>query len=50
MTIVRVGLAETKNYSDGWDAVFGRGKSTKAAGKSKSSAKKKAVKRGKRKR
>jgi len=27
MSIVRVGLAETKNYSDGWDAIFGKGKS-----------------------
>lgn len=29
MTIVRVGLAETKNYGTGWDSIFGKGKKTK---------------------
>lgn len=23
MSIVRIGLAETKNFSEGWDAIFG---------------------------
>jgi hypothetical protein len=34
MSIVRVGLAETRNYGDGWDAVFSKkkaGKSSKAS-------------------
>ena len=39
MSIVRVGLAETKNYSDGWDGVFGGKK--KRAKPAKTSAKKK---------
>jgi hypothetical protein len=39
MSIIRVGLAETKNYSDGWDAIFAKKK--KAAAKPKASAKKK---------
>ena len=39
MSIVRVGLAETKNYAGGWDSIFGgRKKSAKPA---KASAKKK---------
>ena len=25
MSIVRIGLAETKNFSDGWDAIFEQG-------------------------
>ena len=29
MSIVRVGLAETKNYADGWEAIFGKGKNKK---------------------
>lgn len=29
MSIVRIGLAETKNFSEGYDAIFGR-KSAKA--------------------
>lgn len=45
MTIVRVGLAENKSYGEGWDAIFGGGKS-KASKKSpaKATAKKKAAK------
>lgn len=30
MSIVRVGLAETKDFSDGWDRIFGK-KDDKAA-------------------
>ena len=26
MSIVRIGMAETKNYSDGYDAIFGKKK------------------------
>ena len=32
MSIVRIGLAETKNFSEGWDAIFGT-KKKKPAGK-----------------
>ena len=42
MSIVRVGLAETKNYSDGWDGVFGGKK--KPAKATKTSARKKSSK------
>ena len=45
MTIVRVGLAETKNYADGWDAIFSKGK----AKTPKAAAKKKPAKRTKKK-
>ncbi len=31
MTIVRVGLAETKDYGDGWNAIFGKKRSAKPA-------------------
>ena len=42
MTIVRVGLAETKNYAEGWDQIFrGKKKPAKAA---KSTARKKPAK------
>lgn len=41
MSIVRVGLAETKNYSGGWDAIFAKGKAAKAAKASAASGKKK---------
>ncbi len=30
MSIVRVGLAETKNFAGGYDAIFGKKKATKA--------------------
>ena len=48
MSIVRIGLAETKGFSDGYDAIFGGKKKTEAAAqepkqpakKSKASAKK----------
>jgi hypothetical protein len=29
VSIVRIGLAETKNFSDGYDAIFGKKKATK---------------------
>jgi hypothetical protein len=49
VSIVRIGLAETKGFSDGYDAIFG-GKKPAAAKASKKKAKKKApVKKAKRK-
>jgi hypothetical protein len=42
MSIVRVGLAETKNYSGGWDNIFG-GKKKPAKG-AKASVRKKSSK------
>ena len=47
MSIVRVGLAETKNFSDGYDAIFGKKKLApkKATGKMRAGkVKKKAAK------
>ncbi len=44
MSIVRVGLAETKDYSGGWDAIFGKGGKPKRAKPAKASAKRKAAK------
>jgi hypothetical protein len=41
VSIVRVGLAETKNFSEGYDAIFGKRKSAPAKPK-KSAVKKKA--------
>jgi hypothetical protein len=41
MSIVRVGLAETKNFSDGWDAIFAKGKAVKPAKASAPTKKKK---------
>jgi len=38
MSIVRIGLAETKNFSDGYDAIFGKKKA--AAKKPAANAKK----------
>lgn len=40
MSIVRVGLAETKNFAEGYDAIFGK-KKTGESKKSKTAAKKK---------
>ena len=45
MSIVRIGLAETKGFSDGYDAIFGgrrpaAAKATKKKAKKKASAKK----------
>ncbi len=31
MSIVRVGLAETKNFAEGYEAIFGKKKATKEA-------------------
>jgi hypothetical protein len=31
MSIVRIGLAETKNFAEGYDAIFGNKKPAKAA-------------------
>ena len=47
MSIVRIGLAETKNFSDGYDAIFGKKKSTPK--KPMAKAKKPAVKKAKKK-
>jgi len=33
MSIIRVGLAETKNFSDGYDAIFGKKKDKEEAKK-----------------
>jgi hypothetical protein len=46
MTIVRVGLSETRKYAEGWDSIFGKKKKpAKAAAKAKKKpAKKKARK------
>ncbi len=38
MSIVRVGLAETKNYSEGYDAIFGKKKAEKDDGKTSAKA------------
>jgi hypothetical protein len=39
VSIVRVGLAETKNFADGYDAIFGKKDNTKAPAKKKTKAK-----------
>ena len=42
MSIVRIGLAETKNFADGYEAIFGKKKAKrKPAGRTKASARKK---------
>lgn len=48
MSIVRVGLAETKNFAEGYDAIFGKKKSaenkkTKTVAKSSTAKKKKKI-------
>ncbi len=35
MSIIRVGLAETKGFDEGWDAIFGKKKKGPAATKAK---------------
>jgi hypothetical protein len=41
VSIIRVGLSQTRKYSEGWDAIFGKGKGQKKAAKpAKVSAKK----------
>ena len=50
MSIVRVGLAETKNFSEGYDAIFGKKKAAAAKkDKPKPAAKPKAAKPAKKK-
>jgi hypothetical protein len=50
VSIVRIGLAETKGFSDGYDAIFGGKKPAAArASKKKTSAKRKTAKRAKKK-
>ncbi len=46
MSIVRIGLAETKNFAEGYDAIFNKKKQSKKAPEAvaKASAKKKAKK------
>lgn len=46
MSIVRIGLAETKNFSEGYDAIFGKKKKGKktASATSKAGGKKRAKK------
>ena len=43
MSIVRIGLAETKHFSEGWDAIFGnkKKKPRKTVGSAKPSKRKK---------
>lgn len=31
MSIVRIGLAETKKFAEGWDAIFGKSPSKRAS-------------------
>jgi hypothetical protein len=40
MSIVRIGLAETKNFSDGYDAIFGKKKAAKSSAPKAKKAKK----------
>ncbi len=54
MSIVRVGLAETKKFAEGYDAIFGKktgksdkAKKSKAAGKSAPAKKKKTARKKK---
>ena len=39
MSIVRVGLAETKNFAEGYEAIFGKAKTEGPQGKARSSRK-----------
>lgn len=48
MSIVRVGLAETRNFAEGWDTIFG-GKKPKGTKSPKTSANKKTAKKSKKK-
>ena len=52
MSIVRVGLSETRNFADGYDAIFGKKKGSQAkkpAASAKSATGKKKKKTGKKK-
>lgn len=44
VSIVRVGLAETKKFSDGYDAIFGKKKPAASTAKSQQGKKKKSKK------
>ncbi|MBY0528327.1 MAG: hypothetical protein K2R98_33360 [Gemmataceae bacterium] len=44
MSIIRVGLAQTQKYSEGYEAIFGGGKKAEPAKKAKASAKSSAAK------
>lgn len=41
MSIVRVGLAETKNFAEGYDAIFGKKKAEETKAEQKTGKKKK---------
>jgi hypothetical protein len=45
VSIVRVGLSETKKFADGYEAIFGKKKKTSQAKKPKASAKRTSPKR-----
>lgn len=49
MSIVRVGLAETKNFAEGWEAIFGKKKTAAAKNTPKAKGKSPAKKKGKKK-
>ena len=50
MSIVRIGLAETKNFADGYDAIFGKKKKEdKTEAKDTAAGKKKPAKKNKKK-
>ena len=46
MSIIRVGLAETKNYAEGYDAIFGKKKEAPAKEAAPVANKKKGKKKG----
>ncbi len=46
MSIIRVGLAETKNYAEGYDAIFGKKKEPAAKEEAPAVKKKKDKKKG----
>ena len=49
MSIVRIGLAETKNFSDGYDAIFGKKKASAKPAAKAAKAKKPVAKKPKKK-
>jgi hypothetical protein len=44
MSIVRIGLSESRDFGEGWDAIFGKGKDAKQAKLHSNSKNKKKVK------
>ncbi|MCI0379879.1 MAG: hypothetical protein L0215_20040 [Gemmataceae bacterium] len=44
MSIVRTGLAETKHFAEGYEAIFGKKKKSKAQSQTKKGAKRKKAK------